>query len=62
MFECNHNLVDLVIPRNVTVIGERALDIMQTIYCEIESKPVGWNINCTHNWSNIVFGYIDNEN
>lgn len=62
VFECNHNLVDLVIPRNVTVIGERALDIMQTIYCEIESKPVGWNINCTHNWSNIVFGYIDNEN
>lgn len=63
VFEGNFNLVGLVIPRNVTVIGERALNIsMQTIYCEIESKPVGWNINCTYSWSNIVFGYTNNEN
>lgn len=56
-YECN-GLMEIVIPSSVTSMGENAFNTARIkIYCEAESRPIGW----AENWSNfhnvIVWGY-----
>ncbi len=49
-YECS-NLIDIIIPNNVKNIGFMSFAECEdlTIYCELESKPNGWN----ENWNDL---------
>jgi len=56
---CN-SLTSIVIPSSVSTIGANAFgnwSDTQTIYCEAESKPDGWNTNWKTGGPNVVWGY-----
>ncbi|MBR2617649.1 MAG: leucine-rich repeat protein, partial [Clostridia bacterium] len=53
------SLTEIVIPNSVTSIGERAFydcDSL-TIYCEVASKPSGWDWDWNYSNLPVVWGY-----
>ena len=65
-YNCS-SLTSITIPSSVTSIGERVFQNCSslTIYCEVESKPSGWNSrwnnsNCPEYWGlNVNWVYVD---
>ena len=63
-YNCN-SLTSIIIPDNVTSIGKYSFNncnSLQTIYCEAESQPRGWDfewkIGCN---ATVVWGYVTPE-
>ena len=56
-------LRSIVIPKNCSTIGAQAFDSCTnlTIYCEVESKPDGWDANWNKSKCPIVWGYKDQD-
>ena len=42
----NTDLLEIYIPKNVAIIGTSAIDA-KIIYCEVATKPSGWEENYT---------------
>ena len=56
-------LRSIVIPENCSTIGAQAFDSCTnlTIYCEVESKPDGWDANWNKSNCPVVWGYQDQD-
>ena len=62
-FSYCRSLESIEIPNSVTSIGYAAFTYCPnlTIYCEIESKPSGWDSRWNYNDVPVVWGYTKNE-
>ncbi len=58
-FDNCSSLTSIVIPDSVTTIGESAFDNCSslTIYCEVSSKPSGWNYYWNYDSRPVVWNY-----
>ena len=60
-YECT-SLTSVVIPSSVTTIGAYPFDdcLSLTIYCEAQSKPIGWSDSWNYSNRPVVWGYSGN--